>query len=246
MCRNRAGAAVLLLLLWLGWGTAVTTTLAQEETLTLRLSRDFGSSNGIGIRGTFSMRVTGPEELQAVHFFIDNLQVGVDNEAPFRLQFRTTEFPTGAHILHARGVTASGVTLESNTLTRNFMTAAENTNAILWIVVPILILTLGGRYLAGRIANRGRRAEGKATIEGPLGGTICPNCGRPYAIHLWSPRVVTVRFDRCPHCGKWHVAHRAHPDALNAALDADANTPDEIPPTDNLSQKLDDSRFTSE
>jgi len=89
-----------------------------------------------------------------------------------------------------------------------------------WIVIAILVLTLGGRLIASWIANRDRRLAGKPAISGPLGGTICPKCHRPFAIHLWSIRLVVVRLDRCPHCGRWSFVQRVHSDILAAAEDA--------------------------
>lgn len=124
----------------------------------------------------------------------------------------------------------------------------DEPNSILWILIPILVLSLGGRMVASWIANRDRRQTGKPIISGPLGGTICPKCHRPFAIHLWSIRLVLARLDRCPHCGRWSFVQRVHPDVLDAAADAmnqvAVTNPDTEPDeAETWRRRLDDSRF---
>ena len=238
-----------LLLLFVVLLLGKTAVFAQEDQLTIRLNRDFGSGFGTQIRGTFSIRVSGPDNLERVEFFIDDERIGEDNEIPFRLQFRTSNHENGIHTMKAVGYTTNGQELVSNRITRQFISASQSTNKALWIIVPILVLGLGGRFLSSWIANRGRRESGKPVVNGPLGGTFCPKCGEPYAIHLWSLRLVTVRADRCPHCGKWAIVHRAHPDDLNAALDEKetaVSTPPSTQTNDDLKDLLDDSRFTDQ
>lgn len=127
----------------------------------------------------------------------------------------------------------------------------DDSSLTLWVVIAILGLSLGGRQLASWIANRDRRLAGKPAISGLLGGTICPKCHRPFAIHLWSIRLVVIRLDRCPHCGRWSFVQSVHPDILAAAEDAalqemagsaDSHTaePDEAAA---WRRQLDDSRF---
>lgn len=244
--------ALLIVLLWGQTAyplAGVSVVYAQEPPpLTLRLNRDFGSSFGTRISGTFSARVNAPDEVVRVAFFIDDTQIGVDSEAPFRLQFRTSTYGLGIHTIQAIGYTQGGEELASNQLQREFISSSSGISQALWIVIPLLIISLGGRYISSRIANNDRRGTGKPTIDGPLGGTICPKCNKPFAIHLWSLRLVTVRGDRCPHCGKWSIVHRMPSDVLNASLDAmeavDAtDSPLDDSDDSDLQQKLDDSRF---
>lgn len=225
----------------------ITAVSAQENQLSLRLNRDFGSGFGTQIRGAFSLRVEGPDNLVRVEFFIDNTLIGETSEAPFRFQIRTSNYEDGTHIMSATGYTNDGQILQSNQIQRQFISTQQSTNKTLLIVIPILVLSFGGTILSSWIANRNRRQAGKPTVNGPLGGTICKNCGQPFAIHWWSLRLVTVRADRCPHCGKWSLVQRAHPDVLNAALDEKktAVSPTSLPSADdNLKRNLDDSRFT--
>ncbi|MCP5096190.1 MAG: hypothetical protein GY943_11605 [Chloroflexi bacterium] len=226
-----------------------TAVLAQDNnTLSLRLRRDFGSSTGTRINGTFSYRISGPDNLTRVEFYMDDQLIGEDTEAPFRLQFKTTSYDIGVHTLSAKGFLSDGTEVSSNQIGREFISGKDSLNTTLLIIVPIIVISLGGRWIASRIANRGQKQAGKPTIDGALGGTICPKCDKPFAIHLWSIRLATVRFDRCPHCGKWSIIHRAHPDLLSASLEAmEAAGQSQNAHANNdesdLRNKLDDSRF---
>lgn len=237
--------SLLLVSLW------VTIVSAQEETsLSLSLRRDFGSAFGGRIQGTFSFRISGPENLVRVVFLIDGENIGEDNASPFRLQFRTDSYEPGVHTMSAIGYTADGQELQSNKIQRDFMSGETSTKVTTTLVIVLVVLVVGGRIVASRIANRGAGKEGSPSISGPLGGTICPNCKRPYAIHLWSIRLVVVRLDRCPHCGKWRFVRRASPQELETAAELlvqDESTPATLASTkteeDKLRQQLEDSRY---
>ena len=55
---------------------------AQGEELTLSLSRDFGYGGFNGdIQGTFSVKASGPANLERVQFFLDETLLGEDTEA---------------------------------------------------------------------------------------------------------------------------------------------------------------------
>ncbi|MBE2202100.1 MAG: Ig-like domain-containing protein [Anaerolinea sp.] len=223
----------------------------NDATLKLSLRRDFGYGNGANIQGTFSFRIDGPDNLQRVVFFIDDTAIGSDTEAPFRLQFKTDNYALGVHTLSAVGYTHDGQEINSNRITRNFVSASEAGNFLIWIIVPLLILSLGGRMVVAWLANRGRREADKPILSGPLGGTICARCKRPFAIHLWSLRLVTFRIDRCPHCGKWQHVQRMPDELLQTAVAAateaaaKAAQPHTADPDETAKQRrqLDDSRF---
>ena len=140
----------------LGWGTAVA---QSDNELSLRLRRDLGTGIGTSIQGTFSFRVSGPDNLISVIFYIDDQIVGEDSEAPFRLQFKTDEYSLGVHTLRAVGVTQDGQELTSNSLSRNFISGSSANRTTLYIVIPIILIAIGGRLLSSWIANRGRKAS---------------------------------------------------------------------------------------
>ncbi|WP_420629947.1 Ig-like domain-containing protein [Candidatus Leptofilum sp.] len=233
---------------------AVGTVVAQEaDQLELRLSRDFGAGFGTSIQGRFSFRVDGPDNLETVSFYIDDQLVGEDSEAPFRLQFETDNYPLGTHTLYAIGRTTDGKELQSNQLSRNFISSSSSNRTVLLIVVPILVISLGGGLLVTWIANRGRKGSSsdRANVHGPFGGTICPKCNKPFARHIWGLNLGLSKFDRCPHCGKWSLVRALPADELDTAvqaMEAEAKQNQPKPPADdedNWHKRLDDSKFDS-
>lgn len=230
------------------------TAVAQsEDGLTLSLSRDFGTGLASGIQGTFSYRVSGPDDLVSVSFYMDDQLIGEDSEAPFRLQFKTDNYAVGVHTLYATGVTQDGRELTSNTINRNFLSSSEANRSMVTIVVPILLLALGGVILRVWLTNRDNKAHGTAlaNVNGPFGGTICPKCGKPFARHIWGINLVAGKYDRCPHCGKWSLVRAMHPDVLNAAVEAmqeaeaaqNPSQPGDLDDEERRRKRLDDSRF---
>jgi len=96
---------LLFVLLLLGNQTSAVFTQEQEE-LTLSMSRDFGYSSGTGdIQGTFSMKASGPDTLVRVEFFIDDTLIAEDNEAPYKVQFVTDNYPLRSTCYKYKGVT---------------------------------------------------------------------------------------------------------------------------------------------
>lgn len=230
------------------------TAVAQSENeLTLSLSRDFGTGLASGIQGTFSYRVSGPDDLVSVSFYMDDQLIGEDSEAPFRLQFKTDNYAVGVHTLYATGVTQDGRELTSNTISRNFLSRSEANRSMVTIVVPILLLAVGGVILRVWLTNRDNKTHGTAlaNVNGPFGGTICPKCGKPFARHIWGINLVAGKYDRCPHCGKWSLVRAMHPDVLQAAVEAlqeaeaaqNQSQPGDPDDPNRWRKRLDDSRF---
>ncbi len=221
--------------------------------LVLRLSRDFGAGFGTDIEGTFSLRVDDPSaEVVRVEFLLDDRVVAEVGEPPFRWQFSTNDFASGTHRMQAVGYTAVNDPIPSNTITRNFLSGSESRNRTLWIVIPLILLVVGGRFLANKIANRGRKIEkGQVNVHGAFGGTICPKCGKPFARHWWGFNIVVGKYDRCPHCGKWSIVRALPPEVLDSvveALDTAESEPSSSPANDEEQRRnqLDDSRFTDD
>jgi len=231
---------------------------AQETgTLTLRLRRDFGYGAGNDIQGNFSTKVNGPENLVRVEYYLDDRLMGQSSEpADFRFKFDTDDYPPGVHTLSAVGFTSGGDELGSNTITRNFLTASESRSStfkvvgiILGLVVVVSLVSFGISMLAGG-RKKGSTPMSTPRSYGPLGGTVCPKCGRSFSRHFWGLNIGIGKFDRCPHCGKWSVTMRASPGELMAAEEAELEAAQEVPEDapviseeERLRKDLYDSRF---
>lgn len=231
------------------------TALAQENFITLRLSRDFGFSDGSGrIQGTFTITATGPETLSKVVFLLDGGKIGEDAEAPFKLQFTTDSYPLGTHTLNATGTLADGSQVSANTITADFVSAEEGWKAGLSIAGPLLGVILLIMVIAFASTMIGVRRKGTLPLGTPRsygisGGTLCPKCGRPFALHLTKVNLLVGALDFCPHCGKWSLVRALPIQALRDAEAAEltwkkdaAQIPGESE-EDKLRRELDDSRY---
>ena len=232
---------------------AVSSAFAQDEAITLELSRDFGSSLGTGdIHGLFSMKVTGPDNLMRVEFYIDKTKIGDDTESPFGIQFSTDDYPLGLHDLYAIGYTSGGQELLSRVLTGNFVSAGEGWGAARNIIIPvaIVLLILMLTVIVPAITTRGKLEHlplGSERDYGFRGGAICPKCHRPFAMHLWGLNLGLGRYDRCPYCGKWSIVSSKSLTKLREAerdelswKQADASQKSE---KDRLRKEIEDSKY---
>lgn len=237
---------------------AYSPAFAQDGSeLTLSWSRDFGYSSGSGdIQGVFSLKAKGPENMVSVQFFVDDTLIGTATEDPFKVQFSTDNHPLGKHSIYAVATLSDGSELRSRDYERVFVAAGEGMEAAFKIIIPVLGLVLAIvllSYIFPLLANRGKRAyvpPGTQRNYGWMGGTICPRCKRPFAIHFLSINLsFTGRLDYCPHCGKWSFVRRTSLDELRRAEQAelaDAAEGSLISGTsaeEKLRKELDDSRF---
>ncbi len=221
----------------------------SEEGITLRFTRDWGYGGfGGEIQGTFSMRVTGPEDLSRVEYYMDDQIVAEINQPPFNFQFQTGNFEPGVHTMYAIGYTRDGQALPSTQFTRKFLSAEEAGQATKGIIIPMLVIigviTLLGVLVPVLLA---RRTEFKPGVYGIAGGAVCPRCTFPYSRHMFAPNMLLGKLERCPHCGKWAIvraASRSELDAAEARWSAESsgaiNTPGE---TEKFQRMLDESRF---
>lgn len=228
----------------------------DEEELKLSMSRDFGYSSGTGdIQGTFSMKVTGPDNLVKVQFYIDETMIAEDTESPFKVQFVTDNYPLGIHTMYAIGYTSDGHELRTHEVTANYVSAGEGWQYSLKIIGPVLGLilvaallsaivpALGGRGKKGQLLPPGERNYGIA------GGTICTRCSFPFTLNIMAPNMLVGKLVRCPNCGKWFVGRSASKEALRAAEEvvwAQAHgTPQvsEMTEEEKLQKELDDSKY---
>lgn len=232
---------------------AVSSAFAQDEGIILVLSREFGSSLGTGdIQGLFSMKVTGPDNLVRVEFYIDDTRTGEDTESPFGIQFSTDDYPLGLHDLYAIGYTSDGQELPSRVLTGNFVGAGEGWSPASRIFLPmaVILLVVTLAVIVPAIATRGKLEHlplGAERAYGFRGGAICPKCHRPFSMHLWGLSLGLGRFDRCPYCGKWSIVSSQYLTKLREAERAEltwtkAEAP-QISKKDRLRKEIEDSKY---
>lgn len=244
------------LLLALNLPLLATISAQSEDDLNLNLSRDFGYSSGTGkIQGTFSMGVSGPENLSRVEFLIDDEIMHEVSVPPFRFQFKTDDFPTGVHVLSAIGYTLDGNILRSNERRVEFVTAQEGWQQALKIILPIfglIFIISAASILVPIITGKGTKGGvplGSPRSYGMLGGAICPKCGRPFSIHIFRMNLVIGKLDRCPHCGRWSFVHRASPQELRKAeiAELEQSTEDKLevllPEETRLRRDLEESKY---
>jgi len=240
------------LVMWVG------PVLAQSEMpLTLSLSKDFGYSGFAGdIQGAFSMKVKGPDNLARVVFLIDGQPIGEVSSAPFRLRFDTGSYSLGKHTLSAIGYTSGEQELHSNELIKEFVPASTGASTVGKILLPLLAVIAAAAlvsYLIPALLGRGKTkklAPGAPRTYAPLGGTICPKCGRPFAIHIYGFNVLVGKYDRCPYCGKWSIVRHVSLDQLREAEAAELEQAEEaemiLPetsPEEKMRKDLEESRY---
>lgn len=229
---------------------------SEEEELQLRLIRNFGYSSGSGkIQGSFTLTATSNVDLERVRFFIDGKQIAVVTEPPFQLRFNTGEFALGEHLFEAVGTTRAGQDVRSNQIRVEFVTPEEGWQSAMRILVPVLailglamVASFGLTFFAGR-GRKSQLALGAPRNYGLLGGAICPQCHRPFALHLFGINLIVGKLDRCPYCGRWSLVRRATLNELRLAeeaeLQASASTRDTeaVEKGETLIQELEDSRY---
>ncbi len=194
--------------------------------LTISFSRDFGYSSGGGdIQGLFTIKANGPDDLAKVVFYIDDKVLGEAGKAPFSVQFNTDNYPLGQHQFYAIGTTSSAQELKSQIVDANFVSAEAGTKAAMGIVIPILVIVFGAILVAALVPMiTGRRMVDLppgTQRSYPLGGAVCPKCGRPFAMHIYGLNLLGSKFDRCPYCGKWSLVRYTSMDKLRAAEQAE-------------------------
>jgi hypothetical protein len=230
----------------------ISTASAQGEELTLSLSRDFGYGGFNGdIQGTFSVKASGPANLERVQFFLDETLLGEDAEAPFAIQFVTDNYPTGAHVLSAVGYTTDGKQLKSQTISALFVSKEEGSASALKVIAPILAVVFGAMAISAITAminvRKGKKLPAGAPRRYTFGGGICPKCRRPFGFQLISLNMVLGKLTPCPHCGKWSIVKRASMNDLRAAELAELETEKvQIPEAsdeEKLRKELDNSKY---
>ena len=250
--------AITLFLLFFGTVAFMTSSAAAQQgtELSLNLSRNFGFSSGTGrIQGSFTLKASGPANLQRVVFYIDDKQVGEATQSPFNYSFNTGSYSPTQHTLSAIGYTSDGQELHSNNITAEFITSEQAGQNTLHIILPILAVVLLAILFSAIIpmlSTRGKKenlAPGTQRNYGMMGGTICPKCGRPFSIQFLGINLPMGKLNRCPYCGRWSIVRRRSMTELRAAEQAelDQSSSEAIPPQlseeEKLSKELDNSKY---
>lgn len=220
----------------------------ESQLLSLSLLRNFGYG-GLGkIQGNFTLRVNDPPaELSEVSFYLDGELMGVVTEAPFLLKFHTSDFEDGEHRMNAVGTLASGGVLESNAITKVFLSSDQAWGETQQIIVPLLLgvgaLTVLGLALPALL---GRKKEHVSGQYGMAGGAVCPRCSLPFSRPYLAPNLMVGKLVRCPHCGKFSVQPAASPARLQEAERRYAGEIDQPLITESegdIEKMIEDSRF---
>ncbi len=226
---------------------------AQDGEVRLSLSKAWGYSLGGQIQGLMNLSVAGPKDTTSVRFELDGEEITTVTHSPFSIQFNTDKYPRGWHKFGATVQTSGGQTLESNTLSAEFVSAEQGWQAAQRIIVPLLVIVVlamlistGGQFL---LSGRGKQRPepGAPRRYGIEGGAICPRCGRPFARHFFSPNLLVGKLERCPYCGKWSVVAAASREALTAAqaaeVEASRSAVPEASPDEKLRRQIEESRY---
>lgn len=233
---------------------------AQDEELQLSVRRNVGYGGGSQIQGSFRMEATGPANLTSVTFKIDELEIAMLTQPPFRIDFSTEDYAPGWHNLNAVGQTGDGRTLVSQTRRFEFLSAEQAWQATQGIIIPmvsiigvILILAMGVPMVLTFTGKKSNLPLGAPRTYGLLGGAICPKCGRPFGLHWWAFNINFIgKFDRCDHCGRWSLVRRVSGERLAEAEAAELRQAQpETPITgedveEKRRRQLDDTRYSSD
>ncbi len=229
-------------------------TYIQQDgsTLTLSIRRDWGYGGFNGeIQGTFSLRVSGPEDLTRVDYFMDESPMASVDTAPFSFQFHTDNLPPGTHIFSAAGFLSDGSEVQSNQISRTIVTSEVAGEFTRGIIAPILTIVFIAVLLSAVLPLLTGRRGGTFMVGqyGIAGGAVCPRCALPYSRHYLSMNLFTGKLERCPHCAKWAVVRRASAADWRAAearyREQEGQGALEAKPDDSegLRRQLDDSRY---
>jgi hypothetical protein len=192
---------------------------AQTEELSLKLSRDWGYGGFNGdIQGLFSMHVNGPSDIVRVEFFIDDNKIGGVDKPPFVLQFNTDTYELGVHNLHAVGYTSTEQKYFSNNISANFVPKQNVMKFILPVIIVVLLAILVSALIP-ILSTRKKKTipAGAERNYGINGGSICPKCGRPFPLPIFSMNLGLSKLTTCPYCGKWIRVKRKSIELLRQA-----------------------------
>jgi hypothetical protein len=228
---------------------------AQEEGYRVHVRKNFGYNWGNDIQGRFAISLVGDEEnVESVTFYVDEVMLGGDNEAPFEVQFNTQDFDDGNHQLFAVVSLKNGSVVKTTALSYDFLNRNETNQQVSKLLIGIGVAIVSTLLVVGLIQmlmikgkSEPNRQPGEPRNYGLLGGTICPKCGRPFRRHIMGINLLVGRLDRCDNCGKWVMTTRATSEALQKAEQAELETfqsEEKTPPvTGDMEDQFEDTKY---
>ncbi len=214
----------------------------------LSLIRNFGYG-GLGeIQGNFTLKIRDPlTELDKVEFYLDDDLLTTILQEPYEYKFHTSNFTDGEHTFYAVGNLIDGTQVESNQITKIFLSSDQAWSEAQGLIVPILLFTAGLTVLGLGIPMLLSRKNDFVLGEyGPAGGAVCPRCDLPFSRFFLSPNLLAGKLVRCPHCGKISIRARASQDQIQEAEKKYKNEePSRVKELDDQGYQklLDESRF---
>jgi len=180
--------------------------------LQLTLIRNFGYGGFGRIQGNFTLRIDDPnEELVRIEFYLDDELISTVNQEPYQFKFHTNTFSEGNHTLSAVGFFEDGTRVESNRISKVFLSSDQARSETQQLIIPILLftaaLTVLGLGLSILVSRKKAYQIGK---YGTAGGAVCPRCDLPFSRSILAPNLLVGKLVRCPHCGKISILPRAN------------------------------------
>jgi ssDNA-binding Zn-finger/Zn-ribbon topoisomerase 1 len=169
--------------------------LAPSYAVSIRLNRDFGTSMGGKIKGTFSAKVSA-EGATLVEFFLDGEPVASDTEEPFKWTFKTADYPEGDHTIEAVAYFESGT--EKASIQKTFVTSFGPWFTL--FLIGVFAITGVSVTLSIWWANKERKA--------PAGKTKCPQCETVFDRKWSAMHKGSAYRNTCPVCAKTFWAKR--------------------------------------
>lgn len=217
--------------------------------------RRMGYGAGNNLQGQMRLAVKGEgDTIRRVTYMRNELEMASLNEAPFVFDFSTDNYPEGAQSIYAMVEDESGHTCNTAPIELVFLSAADANRSMWKIMLPILAISALIVLLSFAFSffPKAKGANRPVKDYGPLGGYVCPRCGRPFPRRLlFTINLGFKQLERCPHCGKWSILSIASADELRqseARYEAGANSGPVVVMDETekeIRDELEDSKFTN-
>ena len=220
----------------------------SQPKLQLRLIRKFGYGGFGKIQGRFMLKIDNPpEDLDKIEYYLDDEMIATVFDPPYEFHFHTSYFKDGEHTFSAIVYLMDGALLDTNSITKIFLSADQAWSDTQRLIVPLLLITAGLTFLGlGIPLLLGKKRSFVIGTYGPAGGVVCPRCQYPFSRSVFAPNLVVGKLVRCPHCGKISVLARASSQLLQEAENRYKNLDPDLRKKEvdlEFNRMLDDSRF---